>query len=105
MDNPDATADAPQTPSVAQQAAETVSQDAVNADTFHLDLEAGPILAEILSSEPVADVAVDDLHAAVAALPAEGFDHVDAALQHLTHAVDLFDVPADLGGGDSADGA
>ena len=95
MDSPDSTDD--KTSDSAPAEPGTPAADAVNADTFHLDLEAGPILADILTAGPAAEGSLDDLHAALASLPSEGFADIDAALQHLTQAVDLFDVPTDLG--------
>lgn len=102
MDKPDATAGMPSASTVTDPGPHAA--DAVSAETFRLDLEAGPVLADILSSDPAAGTGLDDLHAALASLPNEGFADFDIALQHLTHAVDLFDLPADPGA-DLADGS
>ncbi|MCC7251272.1 hypothetical protein [Hyphomicrobium sp.] len=104
MDKPDATTDQPtsiDTPAGPSAAALDVAAD----DAFHLELAAGPILADILSSEGAAEGHLEDLHAALASLPNDALDHFDAALEHLTHAVDLFDVPASHVTADASDDA
>ncbi|WP_072390788.1 hypothetical protein [Hyphomicrobium sp. CS1GBMeth3] len=98
MDNPDGTAEKSSATNVAPSDAPAASADVTaTAEAFHLDLEAGPILADILSAGPAAESGFEDLHAALASLPNEGLGHADIALEHLTHAVDLFDVPTDSG--------
>lgn len=61
---------------------------------FQVDLEAGPILAELLSSGVAPSTAGDDIHAAVASLSEDAITELDPTAQHLTQSVDLFDVPA-----------
>lgn len=61
--------------------------------SFQADLEAGPLLAELLASGATSDVGGDDFHAAIASLGEEAFEDLDSATQYLTHSVDLFDVP------------
>lgn len=62
---------------------------------YHLDLEAGPVLAEFLSQDASPNTSGDDLHAAVSALGDDIVDQLDPAAQHLIDSVDLFDVPTD----------
>lgn len=96
MDNPDDTAEKGSAQNVAQPDAPAVDADVTaTAEAFQHDLEAGPILADLLSADPGAESGLEDLHAALASLPNEGLGHVDIAFEHLTHSVDLFDVPTD----------
>lgn len=78
-------------------AADAHAGDVVNHDAFHLDLDAGPVLAEILASPSVPlEAGLDDLQATLTSMSHDVIEHLDIAAQHLTHAIDLFDVPLGL---------
>lgn len=74
-------------------AAEGGAELVPSEEAFQLDLEAGPILAELLESGVASDANSDDIHAAVASLSEEALEQLDPAAQHLIESVDLFDVP------------
>lgn len=81
-----------------ENAAEHDAELVAAEQAFQLELEAGPILAEILSQGGSADALGDDLHAAVSALSEDGLDQLDPQAQHLIDSINLFDVPMDDGG-------
>lgn len=81
-----------------QSAAEHGAELVAAEQAFQLELEAGPILAEILSQGGSTDALGDELHAAVSALSETALDQLDPAAQHLIDSINLFDVPMDDGG-------
>lgn len=65
----------------------------IDAGAYQLELEAGRVLADMMSASAADDANVGELHAALVAAPDAAADHLDISAQHLTHSVDLFDVP------------
>ena len=75
-------------------AAQDLSVDAAAPSQLDADHDSHSLLAGdvVLTPDPMIDIS--DLHAAIVSVGPEAFFGLDLALDHLTSATDLFDIPA-----------